>query len=423
MVKMFKAMKKILFFAAVAAIAASCVNENYETEKYVINASIEQTKTALDGVKTNWTAGDELSVFNADKSNCKFTTAITEASASATFTYTGAFQPCAQTCAFYPYSQAIATQDFATFTGLEIPEIQTPVENGFDPTATLCFARVQSENVTFQNLTALIKFTVAADEVYNVKVVATGANLAGTSTFDGTTLVASEAAAQLKGRMLNGKTFYLAVAPGTFNTLTVFVNGIEVTAKGRQNKTLVAGKIYDLGELANPRPSIVADGYNVSDIATADFFTKEDHADVDAPRWTDLPFSAAQSRGGSIYRVLEDGTPVDVDGKTITEKLDLANWQATKKSQVYSVIYGYWALNAYFSVDWEGSYNGDATKYPIIDTQDRNGDINSPLLNNSYYDSQTNSLVFNYTGLENEYVHAEGKQIWTIKHWHGVYTK
>ena len=56
-------MKKILFFAAVAALAAvSCVKEEgFTTQKAVLKASFEETKTVLaEGTKTHWTPGDLL---------------------------------------------------------------------------------------------------------------------------------------------------------------------------------------------------------------------------------------------------------------------------------------------------------------------------------------------------------------------------
>lgn len=391
---MLKAMKKILFFAALAAIAASCVNESYETEKYVINASIEQTKTALDGVKTNWTAGDELTVFNADKSNCKFTTAIESASATAAFTYTGAFQVSANTCAFYPYNQSIATQDFATFTGLEIPEIQTPVENGFDPTATLCFARVQSENVTFQNLTALLKFTVNADEVYNVRIYAAGSKIAGTCTFDGTALTASANQVQLKGVMRKGKTFYMAVAPGAYTSLSVYVNNEPYSDLNRENKTLEAGKIYDMGMLGNNRRSIV-DWYYASDVPST--FTAEDLPEQYRANINDVnkddPFQqtdAYSTRGAryKIYLVSEDGKTL-ICGDT-THPVD---WylNENKDGQIYAVHADKWGQPLYFNIDWETKYNGEAGKFPLVCMRDRC--VNYVWQSNrSYYDSNTRTL-------------------------------
>ena len=187
-VKTMKAMKKILFFAAIAALAAvSCAKETaVNTEKVVLKASFAETKTVLaEGTKTHWTPGDQISVFNSGKGNCLFKTDITENTASADFYYMGGdeyFDKPEEYFCFYPYSKSISTTDFVTFNGLEIPAVQTPVENGYDPKAALCFGRGNSANVAFENLTTLLKFTIDADEVYNVRIYASGGRVAGTCT-------------------------------------------------------------------------------------------------------------------------------------------------------------------------------------------------------------------------------------------------
>ena len=276
-------MKKIVFFAALAALAAvSCVKDGYDTDVQptVIKATIAETetKTVLEnGTKTYWAPDDKLSVFNAGKGNCRFETDITENSASADFTYPGGEDYFAKPevwWAFYPYNSAIETTDFATFTGLELPVVQTAVAGSFDPAAALAYGKGTSADLTFNNLTALVKFTVAADNVYNVKLVSTGDKLAGTASFDGTELTATEAAVQLKGVMSEGKTYYVAVAPGTFSTLKVYVNGVELTTKSYTNKTLKAGTIYNMGEITNPNTLEVVNSYTV--VATTSTITESD---------------------------------------------------------------------------------------------------------------------------------------------------
>ena len=418
MVKMLKAMKKILFFAAVAAIAASCVNENYETEKYVLNASIAETKTELDGVKTNWTPGDELSVFGAAKTNCKFTTAIESASATAAFTYTGAFEVSANTCAFYPYNESIATTDGVAFTGLEIPEIQTPVNGGFDPKAALCFAKVLSTDVTFQNLTSLIKFTVDADEVYNVKVWATGPRIAGACTFDGTTLTASTMKVELKGVMRKGNTYYLAVAPGAYDGLNVFVNGLPVNDLNRTNKTLEAGKIYDMGTLTNPRSSVVT-YYTAStpesQIKPEDIenqsLVNTSHGDwtySDASKSTAFKNEQLGNYGGhdgtaygyKVYYVAEDGKTLTTGGETITIK----DVNYTENGQFYAVMTTKYAQALFFNIDWETKYNGQDNVYALVDQQDRHGRYNTVNLSKSYYDATAQKLVFDIAFFEYDHI-------------------
>lgn len=401
MVKRMNAMKKILFFAAVAALAAvSCTKETaVNTEKVVIKASFTETKTALaEGTKTHWTPGDQLSVFNASMGNCLFKTDIEANTAGADFYYAGeAFDAPQEYFCFYPYNKNISTTDFVTFKGLEIPAVQTPVENGFDPAAALCFGRGQSANVSFENLTSLLKFTIDADEVYTVRVYATwGSKFAGACTFDGTALTASVNQVVLKGPMRKGKTFYMAVAPGTYETLDVYVNNEKLSDMTRTNKTLEAGKIYDMGKLGNNRKTVL-DFYNYT-TNPASTITQED-VDFNYADWQDYsakyPFCRVDASWGSAYKVYY----VAEDGITLTNPHDTevrkGNGDPTKNGQMYSVFYQKYGMNLYFNIDWETKYDNKWGVYPIVDIQDR-GITPTYLLNRSYYDSNTRTLHFDF---------------------------
>ena len=402
-VKRMKTMKKILFFAAIAALAAvSCAKETaVNTEKFVIKASFAETKTVLaEGTKTHWTPGDQISVFNAGKGNCLFKTDITENTAAADFYYSGeGFDAPEEFFCFYPYNKNISTTDFVTFQGLEIPAVQTPVENGFDPKAALCFGRGNSANVAFENLTALLKFTVDADEVYNVRIYASGGRVAGTCTFNGTSLSASHNQVQLKGVMRKGKTFYMAVAPGTYQTLDVYVNSEKLSDLTRTNKTLEAGKIYDMGKLGNNRKSIL-DWYNYT-TNPASTITPED-IDWDYAKWEDYsakwPFCRVDSPSfGSCYKVYY----VAEDGITLTTPSDTERKgnAATKNGQFYSVFYQQYGMNLYFNIDWETKIDNQWGVHPIVDVQDRDI-IPSHQLNRSYYDANTRTLHFDLATME-----------------------
>lgn len=404
MVKRMKAMKKILFFAAIAAlVAVSCAKETaVNTEKVVLKASFVDTKTVLaEGTKTHWTPGDQISVFNSGKGNCLFKTDIEANTAAADFYYSGeGFDAPEEYFCFYPYNKNISTTDFVTFKGLEIPAVQTPVENGFDPAAALCFGRGNSANVEFQNLTALLKFTVDADEVYNVRVYATwGSKFGGACTFDGTTLTASVNQVQLKGVMRKGKTFYMAVAPGTYETLDVYVNSEKLSDLTRTNKTLEAGKIYDMGKLGNNRKSIL-DWYNYT-TETPSSITPED-IDWEYKEWQDYsasyPFCRVDGSFGSCYKVYY----VAEDGITLTTPSDdtvRKGNAATKNGQFYSVFYQKWGMNLYFNIDWETKIDNQWGVHPIVDVQDRNI-IPSHQLNRSYYDANTRTLHFDLATME-----------------------
>ena len=420
--KKMKIMKKIVFFAAVAALAAvSCVKDGYtsDVQTTVVKATVSETKTALvNNTKTYWTKGDQISVFNAGKGNCQFTTAIEEASAHAEFTYTGDWAAPEVYHAFYPYSASIATEDFTTFTGLEIPAVQTAVADGFDPKAALLYGEGASANLLFSNLTALIKFTVAADEVYNVKVWATGANIAGTCSFDGEKLTgASSMWVQLKGVMRRGKTFYMAVAPGTYEGLNVFVNGLPLSEKNKTNRTLEAGVIYDMGEITNPRSSVVTwyttttpePQITEADIADASLVNTS-HGDwtySDASKGTAFVSGACgtwntegTAYGYKIYHVAEDGKTLTSGGETVV----LTTADYTDNGQMYAVPYNKYAPALYFNIDWETKYNGQDNVYALVDLQDRTGKYNSVYLSKSYYDATARKFVFDIAFFEYDHI-------------------
>jgi len=394
-------MKKIVFFAAVAALAAvSCVKDGYtsDVQTTVVKATVSETKTALvNNTKTYWTKDDQISVFNAGKGNCQFTTAIEEASANAEFTFAGDWAAPEVYHAFYPYSASIATEDFTTFTGLEIPAVQTAVADGFDPEAALLYGEGASANLLFSNLTALIKFTVASDEVYTVKLVSTGDKLAGEASLVGDKLTATSSEVVLKGSMLEGKTFYVAVAPGTFETLKVFVNGVELTTKAYTARTLEAGTIYNMGEITNPRTTAIVGTLD----QVTNFETTISTSDIPWYNADNIELIAAFTNdtfwhhdGYRVYNVGNDGkTIVSGDASLVID--DDATWgNNTTNEQHYAVLYGKYDPPCYFNIDWESDYDGQAGVYPIVDVQDRRGNHNTLVCNASYYNSNTNELVF-----------------------------
>lgn len=417
-----RTMKKIVFFAAVAALAAvSCVKEEgFSTQKAVLKASFEETKTVLaEGTKTHWTPNDQLTVFNNAKGNCLFKTNITENAAVATFEYLGGaeyFDAPEVYHAFYPYGKSIATEDFQNFTGLEIPSVQPAIENGFDPAAALCYGTGASANVTFKNLTALLKFTVDADEVYNVRIYASN-KISGTCTFDGTTLAASNNQVQLKGVMRKGKTFYMAVAPGTYSSLSVYVNNEPLSGMNRENKTLEAGKIYDMGKLGNNRRTVV-DWYYASAIPssiTAEELPEEYRGNINDVNASDRDkFQQADSYGsrGARYKVWY----VSEDGKTLTCGDDVRNvdeaGNMNRDGQHYAILYCYYGMPMYFNIDWETKYNNESGKFPLVDMRDRKVQYTYQL-NRSYYDANTRTVVIDLAS-------TEGSQ---IKLFHGQLSK
>ena len=297
-------MKKIysFLFAATALFAASsCQKEvapEVETpngEKITFTASVEvETKTALheNGKSTTWVADDQISVFDANKAGnnrCFEIDEITNEGKTATFSYEGEFvkdntQPDPTVVALYPY-QANAYCDFFYYdrnyiTGLNFPAEQTAVAGGFDSKAAfaLGLGTMGTMELGFQNLYSLLKFTVATAGVKDVLVTFGGDNafVAGDAkiqmTLNADKIGGSEPVFEspvlsivengsntvklsCKEGFVVGTTYYIAVAPASYTSLSVSLDGTEVKTSSKAN-TLSANKIYNLGELkAKPTTS------------------------------------------------------------------------------------------------------------------------------------------------------------------------
>lgn len=315
------AMKKIysIIFAAAAIFAASSCQEEIvepdlgtqENESMTITAGFgAETKTVLDGLKTYWTEGDQISVFDSNKkesdtdegNNRCFsidetaTTFEDGKAASATFKYDGEFvwpqnnQPDPLVVALYPY-QENAYCDFFYYdrnyiTGLNIPVQQVALEGGFDANATFALATSkysESDNLTFTNLYSLLRITINEDDVKEVKVSVEGGKIAGeakvqlnlemedenTPVFDGGTLSATENGANTvtltcEDGFVAGKDYYIAIAPVTYTNIKVYLDDVlvkDTTPEG--GKTLEANTVYNISNLDDPHT--VADGVYLND--------------------------------------------------------------------------------------------------------------------------------------------------------------
>lgn len=268
-------MKKIYSYviAAAAMLAAASCQEIVEPavkgpEAFSLTAvaGVDTKTTLVDGVKTYWAPGDELTVFDADGQNRKFVTDITEPAASAVFSTEIFAMPedmnNAVLLAIYPYTQNAYT-DFASYVAnLEIPASQQAVKDGFDPDATLSYALAMGQdamdkNLKFHNLYGLFKFTVGDAGVTKVTVKANGGEtLAGgvALLLNGTLNVAGDAASEvtLEGTFEKDGVYYIAAIPGTCASgISVLYNDtvVKTTDKAVQLKP---NTVLNLGSIGTP---------------------------------------------------------------------------------------------------------------------------------------------------------------------------
>ena len=258
--------------AAAALTLAACGNEEFienvengaaaKPEFMTFTASAPQTRTLLDGLNVHWVEYDEIAIWDGSGAYQKFMVDAESINGSEA-TFTGpALVPGADYTAFYPLV-AVESMD-ATSVVFNLPAEQTAVAGTFanQLAPSLAKATGGSTDLVFNNLCALVKFTVPADMAGEGIFTLVGGNateaLAGTltcNTADGT-LTATEAATRitLKGDFESGQAYYFVVLPGTL------ANGFSLLYEDSKSKlyrkatgnsvTLQAGHILNLGPLA-----------------------------------------------------------------------------------------------------------------------------------------------------------------------------
>ena len=258
--------------AAAVLTLAACGNEEFiennpgngaaKPEFMTFTASAPQTRTLLDGLNVHWVEYDEIAIWDGSGAYQKFMVDAESINGSEA-TFTGpVLVPGADYTAFYPLI-AVESMD-ATSVNFNLPAEQTAKAGTFanQLAPSLAKATSGSTNLVFNNLCALVKFTVPAEMAGEGIFTLVGGKateaLAGTltcNTADGT-LTATEAATRitLKGDFESGQAYYFVVMPGTL------ANGFSLLYEDSKSKlyrkatgksvTLQAGHILNLGTLA-----------------------------------------------------------------------------------------------------------------------------------------------------------------------------
>ncbi len=269
-------MKKIIFFAAAALIAAvSCNKENEtpvatgKTVSYVANVDGAATRTAIGATEGNavsvlWKGAEEISVVGAQ--NHKFSgTASDAGQTSLVFNHADADCEYNETevAAVYPYMTGL-TWDGTTISGLSLKTDQTLAEGSFDPTAALAVALPDDNNVlNFKNVHSLIKVTIGDDNVTKVCLYTKdGTKIAGdfNVTYNGTEpkVTAAATAANydfITGDIKKGATYYLPVLPTTVAAgnfvLEYSIHGDNKLDRTKSTEFIIErNTIYDMGEIS-----------------------------------------------------------------------------------------------------------------------------------------------------------------------------
>ena len=263
---------RILSLAAAVLTLAACGNEEFiennpgnEAAKPVpmtFTAGMPQTRTLLDGLNVNWVEYDEIAIWDGSGAYQKFMVDAESINGS-NATFSGTALPDANYTAFYPL---IAVESMTnTSIRFNLPAEQTAVAGTFanQLAPSLAKATGGSTDLVFNNLCALVKFTVPADMAGEGTFTLVGGN--GTEALAGQYWVEYSTGSQspgvertnrvtLKGNFEAEKDYYFVVLPYQltkgFSLLYEDSQG-KLYRKATDNSvTLTAGRILNLGTLA-----------------------------------------------------------------------------------------------------------------------------------------------------------------------------
>lgn len=279
-------MKKGLFYAlclGALAMSASCQkteqNPNEKGNSVVFTAKFDNEKnvdvrTVLDetGKKSLWNK-DEIRVLNEDGASAVYKTdAMGQASATFTILEEGATfsgNRFMAACPAEPAGFAFWDASGKTIKKLWLKDEQSPVAGSYDPEAHIAVAYTEGTDLNFKNACALLKFTVASENVSEVCVYTTGGGserlvLSGNFNIDMDSYAISTSGDGFatqgyvkvvaeKGTYLeNGKTYYMTCLPTTaVLNLEIVANGIRQTIRTTSAAVEIKrNDVLDLGTVA-----------------------------------------------------------------------------------------------------------------------------------------------------------------------------
>lgn len=267
-------MKKYIFMAVAGILALSACSKIDDTQnaprQMTFTAGYNegaQTRATLNGStkKVSFDANDKISILSAKNTNTQFTT--TAGGASATFSGTATDD--SKFYAVYPYTVGL-TLSGDVISGVVIPTSQWNSGwnseddfSGWDPKAPIAYATTTGSSLTFHNACAILKVTFPEAGTYGRFTISANEPLAGTFSLDtstGTLTPTSGSTTVTVGNPsdiysgictdMNGKTVYVAIAPGTYTGFNLHIYNEDDDEKTKTKSTSVtfeAGKIYDLG--------------------------------------------------------------------------------------------------------------------------------------------------------------------------------
>lgn len=290
-----------IFIMALACMAAlSCAKEMDipsapSVSTNVFTAEKEEfevpVKSALQGKKTVWEAGDEIAVHADGAAAVKFTTV----SAGSPVEFSSETEVTGSSFLFaYPYSASKGVQDGKLL--LTVPSEQTARTGSFDPSAALSAASATdpTQPVKFKNVLALLKFNIPAEldgKISSITVESKGGEaLAGDillNVADKTNEVSTNGSysVSLSSTQMAQGNYFIAVRPcnlpSGIRVLAWTADGKNAYVKESKACEFVVNTIYDMGEVA-------VESWKLATVNTG--------RTVKAAEWTDWGYSSKPAR-------------------------------------------------------------------------------------------------------------------------------
>jgi len=173
---------------AAVAIAAVACNKELPQEQipvgdakvYSATADGNETKAVLDGKATNWEDGDAILIYDGT-SAAKYVTSLETPAPNADFVIADGETALAgeKVIAVYPewadgYKSSVADVEGKTLSKAYLASNQNAKAGSYDPNTAIAMAYSEDANLEFKNATALLKFTVANENVKTVTVYSIG---------------------------------------------------------------------------------------------------------------------------------------------------------------------------------------------------------------------------------------------------------
>ena len=270
-----KIMKKILFWSAAALFVAVSCNK-IENDAPVMESSVPSfvasvdgadTKTVIDGKKSYWDGVEGIRVFDGKVANGKVYEATVQKSQTAKFVEKDASVGISgdDYLAVYPQGPAgSVTWDGNVASPAKkfwLSGEQTAVAGSYDPSAHVAVAYTEAGNnvLEYKNVTALVKVTVANDNVSEVCFYGNSQETV-TGNFDvlyngGAPAVSfgtdytKNTYAKITGDIKNGSTYYISVLPCVFEkgfSIEFVIDGVKYIKTLSSKYTIERNQIIDL---------------------------------------------------------------------------------------------------------------------------------------------------------------------------------